>query len=241
VQHVCGAQALACYSPDTSTLVVPGDDPDSSVSAEAVAAHEYGHHVAAHRTDAPWPAIDYGTKRWSSYEQVCARTRTSDLFPGAEDIPNYTRNPGEAFAETFRVLNERRLGLPETPWNIVTQSLYPNATALDLLQQDVTTPWTKPTTTVLTGTFRTTGAKLRTYTLATSLDGTLAVTLRAPAHSRLSLNLVAGTGASLGATSTTPSARARSVQTTICGTRSLRLRLTRVAGSGPFRIAVSKP
>src|SRR5256885_1188394 len=83
-----------------SALVVPGDDPDSGVSAEAVAAHEYGHHVAAHRSDAPWPAIDYGTKRWSSYEQVCAKTRANQLFPGAEDIPNYTRNPGEAFAET---------------------------------------------------------------------------------------------------------------------------------------------
>ena len=51
------------------------------------------------------------------------------------------------FAEDYRVLNERRAGLPETPWEVVDDSLYPYQTALDLLAQDVTTPWTGATTT----------------------------------------------------------------------------------------------
>ena len=38
------------------------------------------------------------------------------------------------------MLNERRAGLPESPWEVVDQSLYPDQTALDLLALDVTTP-----------------------------------------------------------------------------------------------------
>ena len=46
---------------------------------------------------------------------------------------HYRLNPGEAFAETYRVLNEQKLGLPQEQWNIVTTSLFPDATALSLL------------------------------------------------------------------------------------------------------------
>ena len=38
---------------------------------------------------------------------------------------NYERNPGEAYAEAYRVLNERKLGLPETPWEIVDETPVP--------------------------------------------------------------------------------------------------------------------
>src|SRR5918911_3588761 len=151
VQTVCGADALACYSPRDSLLVAPGDAPTSDISAEAVVTHEYGHHVAAHRSDAPWAAVDYGTKRWASYWQVCRRTRAGELHPGAESIPDYELNPGEAFAESYRVLNQRRAGLMETAWDVVDQRFYPTAQALTLLEQDVTTPWTKPTQTAYRG------------------------------------------------------------------------------------------
>jgi hypothetical protein len=85
VQRFCGRDALACYSAGSHQLVAPGDDPSSDISAEAVVTHEYGHHVAASRSDAPWAAVSNGTKRWATYEQVCARTRAGQLFPGAED------------------------------------------------------------------------------------------------------------------------------------------------------------
>ena len=54
-------------------------------------------------------------------------------------------NPGEAFAETYRVLNEQKLGLPQESWTIVSTALAPDPTALSLLEQDVTTPWTAAT------------------------------------------------------------------------------------------------
>ena len=48
-------------------------------------------------------AEDYGTKRWSSYENICARAAAGTASPGDEGAA-YSQNPGEAFAESYRVL-----------------------------------------------------------------------------------------------------------------------------------------
>ena len=239
VQSVCGADALGCYSPDQSLLVAPGDDPATDTSAAAVVTHEYGHHVAAHRNNTPWAAVDYGTKRWASYFQVCRRTRAGELFPGAETLPNYTFNPGEVFAETYRVLNQHKAGIQETPWDVVDESLYPTAKGLTLLSEDVTNPWTKPTTTAYRGSLagRT---RSRTYTVSTGLDGTLAVALRASAGIRLRLGVATSAGASVGSR-TIAAGRHSTFRTTICGRRSYRLRVTDLRGTGAFTLTVSRP
>src|SRR5262249_44443570 len=93
-----------------------------------------------------------GPKRWDSSMQVCAETRRGRLSPGAEDPVGYEQNPGEGWAETYRVLNQRRLGLPESQWEIVTQALYPTDAALVAAQQDVTSPWESSSTTRRSGT-----------------------------------------------------------------------------------------
>jgi hypothetical protein len=241
VQAFCGADALACYSPGSESLIAPGDDPAAGTSAEAVVTHEYGHHVAANRSDAPWSAEDYGTKRWASYMQVCAKTRAGQLFPGAETVPRYQLNPGEGFAESYRVLNERRAGLAEMPWEVVSQALYPDSTALGLLQQDVTAPWTGPTTTTLAGGRLDARVRSRTSTIGTSLDGTLRVTLQAPARARLTLDVLTPSGGHLAHTTTTAGSPTRTVSATLCGQRSLRLRVSRVSGSGTYRLTVARP
>ena len=188
VQEFCGDQALACYSESQSMLVAPGEQVDDGVSAEAVVTHEYGHHIASNRSNAPWSAIDTGTKRWASYLQVCQKTDEGTLYPGAEDMRNYQLNPGEGFAEQYRVLNERRAGLPETPWDVVSQSLYPDDTSLALLEQDVLSPWPGATATTLRGSVSA-KARSRSFSVATTLDGTLRVTLHAPVKTRLALEL----------------------------------------------------
>jgi hypothetical protein len=238
VQRVCGNQALACYSVGEHTLVAPADDV-GGLSAEAIVAHEYGHHVAANRDNAPWPAVDWGTKRWASYIGVCARTRAGELFPGAESDDRYRLNPGEAFAEGYRVLNERKLGLAESPWQIVSLALYPDPTALALLDQDVVDPWRGNTTSTIRGSFTSRGARVRTSTVATTLDGTMRVSLRAPVSARLRLDLISADGSRVARAGV--SGGTRSVQTTICGSRSYRLRVTRLAGAGAYRLTVSKP
>jgi hypothetical protein len=236
VTRVCGRDALACYG--DATLVIPGQD-SGDVSVEALIAHEYGHHVAANRRDDPWPAVDWGTKRWASYEQVCAKARSGELVPGAEGSSSYTLNPGEGFAESYRVLNERRLGLPETPWQIVSQAMYPDATALTLLQQDVLSPWSGPTTTTRAGSVSA-KVKTKTFATATPLDGKLSVTVRAPKTGRVSLDLLTSSGARVAHTAARASGTA-SVSTTVCGTRSYSARVTRVSGSGSFKLTVTRP
>ena len=146
ISNICGQDAVACYNSRGARLYAPGEDPGSDLSAEAVITHEYGHHIAANRSNAPWLALDWGPKRWASAMQVCAKARQGVLVPGAEDAVQYTENPGEGWAEGYRVLNEHKAGRPETPWQIVDQALYPTAAALTAAEQDVTTPWETGTT-----------------------------------------------------------------------------------------------
>ncbi len=236
ISRVCGSDALACYSPQGALLYAPGEDPSSDLSAEAVITHEYGHHVAANRVNTPWNALDWGPKRWASSMQVCARTMSGELSPGAEDPVRYDVNPGEGWAETFRVLNQRKLGLAESPWEIVTQSLYPNAAALTAAEQDVVNPWQADTSTVRTGTVTRT-SRTRTYTVSTPLDGTLKVTLRPSVGLRLALDVYASSvRVAHGAGSATLSR-----STTVCGARSYRVRVRELNGKGSLRLSVAKP
>src|SRR5262249_54047309 len=62
VQQTCGgADVVGCYG--QNTIVIPDED-TQDISVEAVLTHEYGHHVADSRDNAPWPAVNWGTKRW---------------------------------------------------------------------------------------------------------------------------------------------------------------------------------
>jgi hypothetical protein len=237
VHQTCGASALGCYSPRTMTIVALGQDLPS-ISARSIVTHEYGHHFANSSSNDPWPAIDWGTKRWASYENICKRSKAGELFPG-DEARNYEFNPGEDFAENYRVLNERRLGVPELPWQVVDPSLYPDQPALDLLSQDITSPWTGPTISTIAGSFgpRAIG---RGYRLQTPLDGRFTATLRTPAGSRFTLRVVdlAGGGQlalSAGVT------RTKSVAFELCGQRTIQVQVKRVKGFGPFTLTVSQP
>ena len=236
ISRICGQDALACYDPRGAQLYAPGEDPDASLSAEAVIAHEYGHHVAQNPNNSPWDAGDWGPKRWDSAIQVCAATKQGRLAPGAEDPVRYETNPGEGWAETYRLLNQRRLGLPESPWEIVSQALYPTDAALAAAELDVTSPWPGNTTTTSSATVTRT-SRTRTYTVATPLDGTLKLTLRASAGLRVAVDMFASSTRVAHATGRGTLARS----TTVCGTRNYRVRVKELKGRGSFSLAVSKP
>jgi hypothetical protein len=236
IERVCGPSALACYRPNGNELVAPAQDPQLNLSAESVAAHEYGHHVAAHRLNDPWDAIDTGTKRWASSENVCLKTKKGQYHPGAEDEDHYFTNPGEGFAEAYRVLNERRLALTEAPWEIVTNQFYPDNTALTLLQQDVTSPWTKNTTLARSGSVSK-SAPSRAFVVSTPFDGRVAVTLRSSATAKFRLDILSPNSVSIGHAS----GKNVSARGTVCGERALKVRVKRVSGAGAFRLAISKP
>ena len=181
--------------------------------------------------------MDWGTKRWASYENVCAKAKTGELVPGDEG-QFYELNPGEAFAEDYRVLNERRAGIPESSWEVVDPSLYPDQAALDTLAQDVTDPWTGDTTTTYTGTM-TAKATGRGFRVATPYDGELHRNAHLAGEGGLRRS---GSSTQVGqvVASLTPCARQDA--------RRLGLRPAdtagpgkRVSGSGPFTLAVAKP
>jgi hypothetical protein len=63
----CSPRALACYVPKYQVMIVPGEQtPSDEVPVEYVLTHEYGHHIAANRSNDPWPAIAWGPKAWAS-------------------------------------------------------------------------------------------------------------------------------------------------------------------------------
>jgi hypothetical protein len=236
VERVCGRDSYACYSAAERALLAPGEDPSDSLSAEAIVAHEYGHHVAANRSNAPWNALHWGTKQWASSIQVCARTRSRELWPGATDPLRYDFNPGEGFAESYRLLNERKAGRTETPWRIISDLLYPNDAALSALERDVTTPWQQGPSSTYTARL-TRATRTRTYTLATQLDGTLKVTLRPSAGLRLALEVFASSSRVVRVVGSAAVSRS----TTVCGQRSHKVRVRALRGSGTFSLTVEKP
>ncbi|HEX4527367.1 MAG TPA: hypothetical protein VH108_11580 [Gaiellaceae bacterium] len=226
----CGSAALACYDPTNDTMYAAPDDQLDEPPAMEIATHEYGHHIANSRSNAPWVAEDYGTKRWSSYENICARAAAGTASPGDEGLA-YSQNPGEAFAESYRVLALTDLGLTPSSWDIVDQSFYPDATALQLLQEDITSPWTGPTVHHVHGSFG--NGATRTIAVQSTLDGTFLARLQAPSQARLKLELYSG--------STLVARGKTSVRFEICGQRTLTLKVRRLSGHGAFTVDVSKP
>jgi|RhiMetdeSRZDD1v2_1073273.scaffolds.fasta_scaffold24164_5 hypothetical protein len=233
VEQLCDSpDAFGCYGGDE--LVTAGDTPAWIVPATSVAAHEYGHHIAAHRNNAPWRAPDWGAKRWATQMNVCRRVAGGTAFPG-DEAADYAFNPGEAFAESYRVLAETGTAAADA-WPIVDPSFRPDASALAALREDVLDPWTGPAVTAVRGRFKG-SARVWTATLGTPLDGDLSV--RAGASEDVSL--LSADGHTVLARSTWTSAGGKVVAYRVCGTRSLRVRVSRLRLAASFTLRISKP
>jgi hypothetical protein len=235
VEQTCGSDALGCYG--SNRLITMSTDLPY-ITARAVLTHEYGHHVAQSSDNTPWRAVDYGPRRWATYVGVCKRTASGELAPGDESN-RYQLNPGEAWAEDYRVLNERRAGLPETGWGVVDQRFYPDQGTLDAVVLDVTNPWKGPTASTVHSSF-TARATGRGFKVSTPLDGTFRVTMSSPARTKFTLRLVdPATGTVLG--SSTGAERVKTVEANVCGQRTLQVQVKRVTGSGAFTLGLSTP
>ncbi|HSC91382.1 MAG TPA: hypothetical protein VLB86_07000 [Gaiellaceae bacterium] len=242
IRVLCGnSMSLGCYDPTVETFYSMGtDDPVSGVSAEAVARHEYGHHLALNRDNAPFPAYLYGPKFWASAERICYRTHVEKtIHPGDED-EFYDLNPAEGFAESYRVFNERAAAAPETQWSAVDESFYPDDAALEAIRRDVFTPWTKATGhRQLGGRFAKGGRRLVGYRVTTPLDGRLVVRASS-AKVALQLGLFERGKARPFAVSRV----GRSVSipnTVVCGDGGFDVGVLRVSGYGRYAVRVSFP
>lgn len=224
VLALCAARALGCYGSDT--MISIGETVEG-VTPEEVVAHEYGHHVALNRQNPPWRAIDHGTKRWGTGARICTRAAAGEVFPGDEAL-RYALNPGEAFAEAYRALVESRRGEAAFEWTLVDRSFYPDAEALERVEDDVLRPWSGATRSSARG--RVGPARTWVSTLATPLDGELEVKLIVAAGTAASLQVLeqGPRVAARGLWASTTEQRATSV---VCGSRSVRVRVTAPRGT----------
>jgi hypothetical protein len=233
----CSARALGCYR--MGELTIAGDAV-GGVTPEEVARHEYGHHLAANRSNAPWRAVDWGPKRWATAVGVCADVQKGAAFPGDED-ERYTENPGEAWAEVYRVLAEQAAGRLTGIWSVVATRYFPSEAVLAAAREDVVHPWTAPSLTRIEGELRKAGPWVWQRRLATPLDGTLVVKLTMPVGARHDIAVVDPNGGKVLARWSTWTTRSRTITTTVCGQRAVLLRVTRGTAAGPFSLVVSRP
>lgn len=172
-------------------MVIPGEQVGGIEPAE-IARHEYGHHIAATRRNPPWNASTWGPKRWATRTGICTRAASGEISP--DSYANYELSPREAFAEVYRVLNDRRAGIAALAWSIVDDSFIPDDAALLAAEEDVTKPWVGATTTRIAGRFRAGGPRRWTKTIATPLDGQLTSSFASPQGATIASNSSTSTG-----------------------------------------------
>jgi len=238
VQQLCGARALGCYS--GNRMVSMGESTVDGTSPEEVVRHEYGHHVAFHRLNTPWRAIDWGPKNWASAATVCPRVSRREAFPGDEGS-NYAQNPGEAWAEVYRLMDERKAGITIGGWQIIAPSFYPDEAALQAAERDVLQPWTAAQTSVSRRTYGKTTKKVWWIPLRTPLDGDLAITASLPRGGVHEVALVGADRTTILKRAQWTGQRVKKTATTVCGQRSLFVRVTQKGALGGVTVAASTP
>jgi hypothetical protein len=234
----CGGAAgtLACYDSRVQIMFVPGEEPDtgaSGVTLSYVVAHEYGHHIAAHRSNDPFRAFAFGPKYWASYEMVCDRAIKGQLAPGNE-AEFYGSNPGEGWAETYA-----QLKYPEVAWQY-NPIMKPDVNAFAAAQKDISTPWTGNVTKVFKGSFGKRGASVKRYRFDLTLDGRLAARLSGPRKSDYNF-VITSNGRDQGRTSK-PGSRDSVSYEAACRQEALEhvtVTVKRVTGAGPFTLRIT--
>lgn len=221
---------MACYAIQEGQIYLPAHEV-GGIPIEYVLAHEYGHHVAAWRSNAPWDAVNWGPKRWSSAMRVCTHVRRGTLFPGDQGV-HYRDDPGEGFADAYA-----HLAYPSLRWHF-NELLRPTEVAFDAIRKDILRPWTAPRTRTFRGRFGP-GRGARTFNLRLRLDGDVQVALKAARAVRAEVELQAqdfATAETLRASGEfgVEWCRHRPVER-------VKLIVRRRAGAGPFALRVSWP
>jgi hypothetical protein len=162
----------------------------------------------------------------------------SEAYPGNED-EHYAQNPGEAWAEVYRLMDERKAGITTATWPIIAPSLYPSEAALAAAEKDVVQPWTAGTQSV----FRKSVAKGKVWwiPLLTPLDGSLAVTARLPRGGEHRVELMAANRRTMLKRGAAAGATIRRIRTSVCGQRSLFVRVTQRGKPGLVTVVAATP
>jgi hypothetical protein len=238
VSQICGPQALGCYG--DNSMVVAGELVDDATPEETVR-HEYGHHIANHRLNNPWLAIDWGPKHWASAVSVCPRVSRKEAFPGGRGR-TYAYNPGEAWAEVYRLMDERKAGIATASWPIIARAFFPNEAALQAAERDVVQPWAKSTAKSFTRTFGKKTRKVWWIRVSTPLDGELKLSARVPREGLHEVALVGPNRKTVVKRAQWVGQRLqRATPTNVCGQRTFFVRVTRKGSLGKVTVTVTTP
>lgn len=235
VRAICGAGALACYERPSQVIVVPGRPPFRGAPVRYAIAHEYAHHVAAHRRNPLGSAELLGPEHWSEQEHVCRGLAEGWLKPHAERPPGYFDNPGEAWAEAYA-----QYAFPHTePWRFDAR-LAPGASRIArAVRADVRHPWDGSTRTeVSKRRLSRMQPSLQTRRITHALDGRITVRVVASRGLVYRLTIAAGHGRPW-----SRDARGNSVaDPRMCADgRPLRAVLRRIRGGGRATVRVTVP
>lgn len=238
VTSLCGPQALGCYQDDE--IVAIGEPYVDGTTPEEIVRHEYGHHIAFSRSNPPWVAVDWGPKYWASAENVCSKVNQHLAYPGNES-DHYQLNPGEAWAETYRLMDEQKAGITTGSWQIVAPSFYPADAQIQAAEKDVVSPWTAGQTYRYRKVFAPRTPKVWKIRVATPLDGTIGVSVLFPTRSQSTVVLTSPDGRTVLGKAVRSGARTRRISSTVCGQRSVVVRVTEKGPSGPVSVVATTP
>jgi hypothetical protein len=233
MQDICSASADSCYDPSTQEIVLVGETPPDGSPIEELAAHEYGHHIALHRDNRPWDALDWGPKYWASNKRICPRVKAGRAFPGDEGA-QYALDPGEGWAETNRVLN----GGTQS-WSRVDDVFAPGPADLRLARKDILHPFVGPESSYRRGAFHHGGARSTVFHLRRPLDGRVAISVHTHGHLDADLYLYDARGHLLARS--TGTGHADLIRRVSCGWGPLRLEVYRYGGYGSYVVHTSLP
>jgi hypothetical protein len=238
MQAACGSQDTdGCFYGSSNTIYLPGNPPSDGTPVEEIAAHEYGHAIAFARAnpyDRTGTALEWGPEYWASLENVCSKVQSGSAFPGDEGS-HYMQNPGEAWADTYRMLNGGQPSL----WQFDNE-FYPNNTDFKYARKDIANPWNGNTVKTASGRFRHHQGPNARYKLDTFDDGPRAsVTLTTRGALRASLFMYWQNG-SLAAQLRGPQ-RVKRIRFSICGDSYVRIRVQRQLGFGTYTLAANTP
>ena len=230
LSQICGGDALACYSALEEEMIISGDPASSGgLTRKFIVAHEYGHHVANNRNNAPFPAMLFGPKYWATQQRICPGVVSGRYQP----LGDYYRRPGEAFAEAFafnRFPND-------TSWD--WRFPHPNAASYLALRRDTNRPWRK----------RVRGKVVRrldgrdridAFRVRTPLDGRLTLKLRAHRRADFDLYVLARKKLVLLARRA-GAARIKRVNLLICGRPAVRVVVVASHGAGRYTLKAARP
>jgi len=221
---VCGPQAVSCYDPNDGSMYLVGEDLPDGTGVLQVAMHEYGHHVATNRLNTPWDASGWGPKYWASAQRVCSWVRRGMMWPFDQDT-HYADNPGEIWAETYRIVAAQSQGLEPDPWEILNPKWDPisKPAILAAARRDVASPWRARVRSSWSG-------RLDPKTRRTA-------TVRVPANADSVLNTRLSTSGSLKARLKLVPRGGSLADGRLCGASSVEATITRRSGAGRWTFA----